>query len=141
MHSGIQLLDDFKLAINLKKDNDDTVCCAEVTLSSFSLWSKFHVNMKIGPEVMKIFDYKRLAWNSLVGNNSVWVLLNIWRLENVRDTKFGTNVSNKMLLNARKYQGHSFYCFRVIKVKPTGWVKINPAPTQIRVRVFGINFW
>ena len=32
MHSGIQLLDDFKLAINLKKDNDDTVCCAEVIL-------------------------------------------------------------------------------------------------------------
>ena len=34
--------------------------------------------------------------------------------------KFGTNVSNKMLLNAAKYQGYSFYCFWVIIGKPAG---------------------
>ena len=36
------------------------------------------------------------------------------------DTKFGMNVSNRMLLNAAKYQGYSFYRFWVIKGKPTG---------------------
>ena len=36
------------------------------------------------------------------------------------DTKFGTNVSNRMLLNAAKFQGYSFYRFWVIKEKPTG---------------------
>ena len=41
----------------------------------------------------------------------------------VTDTKFGTNVSNKMLLNAPKMPGlqlYSFYRFWVIKGKPTG---------------------
>ena len=36
------------------------------------------------------------------------VLPNIWRLEWVRDTKFGMDVSKKMLLNAAKCQGYSF---------------------------------
>ena len=50
----------------------------------------------------------------------VWVFPNIWRLGQVTDTKLGTNVSNRMLLNAPKFQGYSFYRFRVIKGKPTG---------------------
>ena len=51
----------------------------------------------------------------------VWVLRNIWRLGGVRDTTFGKNTSDKMLLNAGKLQGTSFYRFRVIKGKPTRW--------------------
>ena len=56
------------------------------------------------------------------------------------DTKFGTNVSNKMLLNAAKFQGYSSYRFWVIKGKPTGGggVKLPPPPphpTQIRVNL------
>ena len=35
-------------------------------------------------------------------------LPNIWRLEWVRGTKFGMDVSKKMLLNAAKCQGYSF---------------------------------
>ena len=31
------------------------------------------------------------------------------------DTKCGANLSNRMLLNAAKFQGHSFYRFPVIK--------------------------
>ena len=47
------------------------------------------------------------------------------------DTKFGTNVSNRMLLNAAKFQGYSFYCFWVIKGKPTGGGgKITPSPPK-----------
>ena len=39
----------------------------------------------------------------------------------VRDTKFGTGVSNEVLLNAAaKSLGYSFYSFWVIKWKPTG---------------------
>ena len=35
-------------------------------------------------------------------------MLNIWRLGRVRDTKFCTDVSNKIILNAAKCQGYSF---------------------------------
>ena len=55
-----------------------------------------------------------------IGNTSVWVLPNIWRLGWVMDTKFGTIVSNRMLLNTAKFQGYSFYRFWVIKGNPTG---------------------
>ena len=36
------------------------------------------------------------------------------------DTKFGMNVSHRMLLNAAKFQDYSFYRFWVIKGNPTG---------------------
>ena len=58
--------------------------------------------------------------NSEIGSIPAWVLANIWRLGEVKDTKFGMNVFNEMLLNAAKYQGYNFYCFWVIKGKPTG---------------------
>ena len=35
----------------------------------------------------------------------------MWKLGRVSDTEFGKNVSNEKLLNAGKYQGHSFYRF------------------------------
>ena len=42
------------------------------------------------------------------------------------------DVSNKMLLNGRKFQGYSFYCFWVTKEKPnSGWGK-TIVPPQIR---------
>ena len=49
---------------------------------------------------MTIFVYKGLTKNPEIGKATVWVFLNIWRLEQVRDTKFGMTVSNEMLLNA-----------------------------------------
>ena len=61
--------------------------------------------------VMTLFFYKRLARNPKIGNTPARVLPSIWRQERVRDTKFDTNVSNKMLLNAAKCQGYSFYRF------------------------------
>ena len=64
---------------------------------------------------MKIWFYKRLTTNPEIGNTPAYVLQNIWRLTRVRDTKFGTNVSNEMLLNDAKCQDYSFYCFSVIK--------------------------
>ena len=47
------------------------------------------------------------------------------------DTKFGANVSNRMLLNAAKFQGYSFSVFELLKLKL--FIKIPP-PTQIRVK-------
>ena len=50
------------------------------------------------------------------------------------DTKFGTNVSNRMLLNAAKFQCYSIYRFWVIEGEPRA-VKLPHDPTQIRVKV------
>ena len=57
---------------------------------------------------MTSFIYKGLTRNPEILHIHAWVLLNIWRLRQVKDTKFGKKVSNKTLLNAVKWQGHSF---------------------------------
>ena len=103
-----------------------------VSLVRFSYWSKFHVNIITGSGVMTIFCCRRLTRNLAIRNTPIWVLPNIWRLRWVRNTKFDTNVSNEMLLNAAKCQGYSFYRFWVIKGKPTrAGVKLLPL-TQIK---------
>ena len=51
------------------------------------------------------------------------------------NTKFGTNIFNKMLLNAAKFQDYSFYRFSVIKGKPTGGMKLPPFPPRTQIRV------
>ena len=81
---------------------------------------------------MTICFYKGLTRNPEIGNTPVWILPNIWRSGKVRDTKFGPDVPNEMLLNAAKLQSYSSYRFRVIKGKPTGGVKLPP--TQIRAK-------
>ena len=64
--------------------------------------------------------------NPEIGNKSVWVLPSIWRAGWVRRTEFGMDALNEMLLNAAKCQGYSFYCFSVIKGKPTGGKVTTP---------------
>ena len=71
---------------------------------------------------MTILFYKGLTRNPEIGNTPVCVLPNIWRLGQIMDTTFDKNASNRMLLDAAKFQGCSFYRFRVIKGKPTGGV-------------------
>ena len=141
--SGIRPPDCSKLARNPKNDNDVTVFRHDVTsffwrcfvsLVKFSYLSKFHVNIITSSGIMTIFFYKGLTRNPEIENTSSWVLLNIWRLGQVMDTKFSTNVSNvsnKMLLNSAKFQYYSFYRSWVIKAKPTGIggggeVKLHP---------------
>ena len=139
--SGIRPPDCSKLAKNPKNDNDVIIFRHDVnvkffwrcfvSLVKFSYWSKFHVNIITGSGIMTIFFYKGLTRNPEIGNTPVWVLPNICRLGRVMDTKFGTNVSNRMLLNPAKFQGYSFYRFWVIKGKPSGWQgKITP-PLEI----------
>ena len=88
-----------------------------------------------GSEVMTIFVYKGFTRNPEIRNTSFWVLPSIWRLGQVRDTKFGTNVSNKRLLNAAKCLDCSFYRFCVIKGKPTVEVGVKLPP----LRRLGLN--
>ena len=143
--SGIRPPDCSKLAKNPKNDNDVTIFRHDVnvkffwrcfvSLVKFSYWSKFHVNIITGSGIITIFFYKGLTRNPEIRNNPVWVLPYTWRLELVMDTKIGTILSNRILLNAAKFQGYSFYRFWVIKGKPTrGGGKTTLPPTQIRVK-------
>ena len=119
--SGIRLPDYSKLAINRKNDNDVTIFRHDVISKFFwrgfvflvelSYWSKFHGNIITGSGVMTMFFYKGFTKIQEIGNTSVWGLPDIWRLGRVSDTKFGTNVANKMLLNTAKCQAYSFYRF------------------------------
>ena len=94
-----------------------------VSLVKFSYWSKFHVNIITDSGVMTIYFCKGMTRNPEIRNNPVWVLPNICRLGQVRNTKFGKDVTNEMLQNAAKCQGYSFYRFWVIMGKPTGGVE------------------
>ena len=115
----------FQIGCNQKIDNDVTTFqnfinvfwpCS-ISYVKFSYWSKFHVSIITGSGAMKIFVYKGFTRNLKIENTPVWLLLNIWRLGQARDTKFGTSVSNAILLNGSKCQGYSFYRFWVIKEK------------------------
>ena len=64
---------------------------------------------------MTFVFYKGLTRNLEIENTPVSLLPSIWRPKQIRVTKLGTNVSNKMLLKAAKCQGYSFYRFWVIK--------------------------
>ena len=81
---------------------------------------------------MTIFFYTELTRNSEKRSNPVRVFLNIWRLRQVRDITLGTTASNKMLLNAAKCQGNSFY----LRENQQGGerVKLLPSP-PILIRV------
>ena len=68
-----------------------------VSLVSFSYCPNF---MSISSLILElILFYKRLARNMKFENNPVWILLNIGRMGEASDAKFGTDDSNEMLLN------------------------------------------
>ena len=90
-----------------------------VSLVKFSYCSKFNVNIITGCGVMISIFYKGLTRNPEIRNTLVWISPNILKPGRVRDTRFGNNVSNEMLLNTAKCQGYSLYGFWVIKGKPT----------------------
>ena len=151
--SRIRLSGCSKLTVNWKYHNEfstfrrSIIVTFFLTVSCFPFqviyWSKFHVNIITGSVVVTIFFYKGLTKNPEIRNTPDWVLPDLWRLGRVRNTKFDTNVSNKMFLNTAKCQGYRFYRFWVTKRKPTRG-KIAPAP-QIRVKstsreMVGLNF-
>ena len=139
--SKIRLQDCSKLAVNWKNQNDVTITLHSIIISffqdcfislvKFSYWSKFNVNIITGSGVRTILFCKRLTRNLEIKNTLACIFPDIWRLAQVRDTKFGTNVSNKILLNAAQCQDYSFYHFWVIKEKPTGG-KIFPPRLELK---------
>ena len=90
-----------------------------VTGPSFMSWFMFHVSVSCS-RILKIFFYKVLTGNPGIKITPVWFLLNIWTLGYVMDTKFDTNVSNRILLHAAKCQSYSLYLFQLIG-KQTRW--------------------
>ena len=84
------------------------------------------------PEIEKNYDDVIICWRDIIVKFfdvfvfflSRLVLPNIWQLAQVRNTKFGFNVSNEMLLNA-------FTISELLRENQQGWVKI--IPTRIRV--------
>ena len=106
--------------------------------------------MTISSQVLELWQFpfirKGLTRNHLeIGNTPVWVFRNIWRLGKVRNTKFGKNVSNKILLDAAKCQSYSFYLSWVIKGKPTGGRgvgdKITPPPSRLGLKSSHLLQW
>ena len=116
--SGIRPLDCSNLAINQENDKEVTICLNEViviffrrciiALVKFRCWTKFHVNIFTGSGVRVIYFHKGQIRNPEIRNTPVSILPNICRLELVRDTTFGTDVSNEILLNTAKCQSYSF---------------------------------
>ena len=123
--AGIRLRDGCKLAINRKKDNDVTICQQDDIVKLFDVAVFFLPSLITGPSFMSIS----------------WLVLELWKFSFKKDwpeirksdipssqfcpissdTKFDTNLSNKIFLNTAKCQGYSFYRFWVIKGKPTEW--------------------
>ena len=123
--------------------NDITICQDDVIINFFwrrfvflvkFRWCKFQVNIITGSGITAIYFYKGWTKNTEIEKKNILVLPNIWRLEQVRDTKFGTDIFNEMLLNAAKCQGYNFYRFWGIKGKPTGagGGKITPLPPHLK---------
>ena len=63
-----------------------------VFLVTFSYWFKFYINIITDSGVTTIYFYKRLTRT----------LTDIWTLGRIMDTKFGTDVSNKLFLLLRE---------------------------------------
>ena len=105
--------------------------------------------MQISSLVLELWQFssiRDLTRNPEFGNTPIWVLSNIWRLEQVGNIKFGTNVSNKILLNDAKCQGYCFYRFWVIKRKPTGAGRCGGGDHpdygyQSNIYLFKVNSW
>ena len=82
--------------------------------------------------VLELWHFSFIRDRPEIENPAVWVLLNICGLGQVRDTKLGTSVSSKLLLNSAICQGYSFCHFWVIMGES------YPTPTPPR---FGSNFF
>ena len=111
-----------------------------LTLFCFScqlkIWSNSHVNIITGSGNMTIF--KGLTRIPEIRNNPIWVLPNIWRMGQVMDTKFGMNVSNRiiecywMLQNARVT---TLTIFELLRENQLQGLKLpSPYHTQTRVK-------
>ena len=114
------------------RKNDNDVTNSNIAPSSgfydiavffFSYWSKFHLNIITSSRVMAIFLCKGLTRNLEIVNNPIGILSNIWRLGQVKNAKFVTNVCNEMFLNARFT---AFTVSTLLRENQQGFVKLPP---------------
>ena len=132
---GYRIPDCLKLVANWKSINDVTILWHEFIAKilfcyffSLVMWlvqdsCQYHHWFWIDSGLK---FYKGLTINLGIGNAPVSILINICRLGWVRNRKFGSNLPNKILLNAAKCQSCSFYRLWLIKRKPTGEMKLLP---------------
>ena len=100
-----------------------------VSLVKFNYWSTFHFNIITGSGVTAIRDLTR---NPEIENTPIWVLFNIWRLGQVRDTKLDINVFNEKWLNAAKWKVYVFTISELLKENQQwGW-GVNIPPPRLR---------
>ena len=123
---GMLFLHGCKLAINQEKDNDVTICWHIIIVKYFYIDVFLLSSLATGLRLVSISWLVLELWQFLFIND--WPETQKWkyphmsfvqRLGQVRDTTFGTYVSIQKLLNTAECQGYSFYCFWVIKGKPT----------------------
>ena len=90
--SGIRLSDCSKLVINQNNDDDVTICRHVVIVKFFDVILSLLSTLVTGPKsrFLSFAQYLEIPG---------------------RDTRFDTNISNKLLLNAVKCQGYSFNYF------------------------------
>ena len=69
---------------------------------------------------MPIFLYAGSIRNQEIESTLVWVFPNIWIKGQVRNTTFGSNVSNEILLNAIKCKGATFNVSELLKENQQG---------------------
>ena len=100
------------------------------------VWFSCQASLVTGPSFMSLSSLVLVLWqfwNSKIGNTPVWVFPNIWTLGQIRNTKFGINVSNKMLLNAAFARVTPCTVSELLRKNQQGGVKLLPSLTQIRV--------
>ena len=147
--SRIRPPDCSKLAKSPKNDNEVTTFRHDVSvkffwrcfvfLVNFNYWSKFHVNIITGSGIITISVYKGLTRNPEIGNTLVWVLPNIWRLGQVMDAKFGTNVSNRCYWMLQNSRVTACIVFVLLRENQLGGGEKITHPTQIRVNPTSIH--
>ena len=135
---GIRLLYCSKLVINRKNDNDIIVCQHDIIVNFFDVFWRcciFRVEFHSGPSVIPNC-YWFWSYHNF-GNVSSEFCLISRDLGRVRDTRFGMNASNEMLLNTAKCQGYNFYLLWVTFI----WGKTNreakyPATSRLGLAFF-----
>ena len=127
------------------KQNNDSDVIISINDVIFKFFDTFLFSLSIlvtGPSSMSISSPVLQLWQLLTRNPEIgkpWLsfaqYMETWAS---RNRKFGTDVSNKMLLNAARCPCYIFYRFWVIKGKPAGGVKLTyppPSPPRLRLNI------
>ena len=122
---------DVRICLNCVIVNFFWRCC--VSLVKFTNWFKFHINTIISVWLtIALFVCKGLTRNAGIRSTPIWVLPNILRLAQIKDTKFGTNISNKKLLNVGECKMFVRYQGKTNRGDGRGVLKL-PSPDPIKV--------